>query len=386
MNGAAGRERRFRRRREPWRAGSLAALAVLAAAAFGQSALAQAPEPEEPASLTFVSWGGPYARAQRSAFIDAFTEETGITVRMDDYSGGLAQVRAQIEAGDIHWDAIDLERADVLLGCEEGLLEHLDVDALPPAPDGTPASEDYYPNTLSDCGGAGIVYATIFAYHGDAFPTDGPTSIKDFFDVRRFPGRRGMRRSPMVNLEFALMADGVPADEVYAVLDTPVGKARAFRKLDSIKPHVLWWEATGQPVQMLADHEVVMTTAYNGRIFTAGVVEGHAFVPVWRGQVLDSGLIGIIAGTPRLQAATAFLQFASRPERMAAMTGHFPYSPSRRSAAALVHDSAASGLPHLLQHLPTDPERLDYALWSDSQWWSDHIDEMTERFSAWLLR
>ena len=382
MSGAIGSRARLKALEALWRARCLFSLAVLAGA-LGQPVLAAA---AEPASITFVSWGGPYARAQRSAFINAFTEETGITVRMDDYSGGLAQVRAQIEAGDIHWDAIDLERPDVLLGCEEGLLERLGVDALPPAPDGTPASEDYYPQTLSDCGGAGIVYATIFAYHRDAFPAGGPTSIRDFFDVRRFPGRRGLRRSPMTNLEFALMADGVPRDQVYAVLDTPVGKARAFRKLDSIKAHVLWWEATGQPVQMLADREVVMTTAYNGRIFAAQEVEGHSIVPVWRGQVLDSGLIGIIAGTPRLQAATAFLRFASRPERMAALSSYFPYSPSRRSAEALMEATAAGASSGAPQHLPTHPERLAHALWSDSQWWSDHIDEMNEWFSAWLLR
>ncbi len=50
-----------------------------------------------------------------------------------------------------------------------------------------------------------------------------PETIADFFDLETFPGRRGMRRVPAVNLEFALMADGVPRDEVYATLDTPEG-------------------------------------------------------------------------------------------------------------------------------------------------------------------
>ena len=57
------------------------------------------------------------------------------------------------------------------------------------------------------------------------------------------------------------MADGVPADGVYAVLSHPEGVDRAFRKLDSIKSQVVWWEAGAQPPQMLVDGEVVMSTA-----------------------------------------------------------------------------------------------------------------------------
>ena len=89
-----------------------------------------------------------------------------------------------------------------------------------------------------------------------------------------------MRRSPVVNLEFALMGDGVPVDEVYALLDTDAGIARAFRKLDTIKDDIVWWEAGAQPPQMLADGEVAMSTAYNGRIFNAQVLEEQPFVIV----------------------------------------------------------------------------------------------------------
>ena len=112
--------------------------------------------------------------------------------------------------------------------------------------------------------------------------------MQDFFDLERFPGRRGMRRSPVANLEFALMGDGVPAEEVYAVLDTRAGVERAFRKLDTIKDEVVWWETGAQPPQMLADGEVLMSTAYNGRIFNAQVLEEQSFVIVWDGQVLDT--------------------------------------------------------------------------------------------------
>ncbi|MYF77080.1 MAG: ABC transporter substrate-binding protein, partial [Acidobacteria bacterium] len=222
-------------------------------------------------SLTAVSWGGSFARAVNKAYYEPFEAETGVVIGREDYNGGLAQIRTQVDVGNVHWDVLSVEMSDAMRGCDEGLLERIPKDILAPGADGAPAEEDFSPGTLSECGVGHTFYSTIYAYHPDRFPDEKPSTIADFFDLERFPGRRGMRRSPLVNLEFALLADGVPPAEVYAVLDTPEGMRRAFRKLDTIRDHVVWWEAGAQPPQMLADAEVVMSTAYNGRIFNAQV-------------------------------------------------------------------------------------------------------------------
>ena len=167
-------------------------------------------------SVTAVSWGGSYARACTKAIHEPFTAETGIEVRMEDYNGGLAQIRAQVETGNVHWDVVDLEMADAVLGCDEGLLEPIDDADLPPGPDGTPAEQDFFPETLTECGIGGVYYSTIYAYNEEKISGSKPATIGDFFDLEKFPGRRGMRRTPVVNLEFALMADGVPMKQVYA--------------------------------------------------------------------------------------------------------------------------------------------------------------------------
>lgn len=335
-------------------------------------------------TLVVASWGGPYADAQRAAFIDEFEGATGIDVRMDEYNGGLAQVRAQVEVQDIHWDVVDLVIADVRLGCEEGLLEHLDAEDLPPAPDGTAAADDYYEGALSDCGGAGLFYATVLAYNAEAFPRATPATVADFFDLASFPGRRGLRRTPMVNLELALLADGVAAADVYRTLDTEAGKVRAFRKLDEIKAQVLWWEAVAQAVHMLADQEVVMTTAFNGRIFHETVVEEQPFVAIRQGQLLDISQFAIVAGTPRLDAARRFVRFASRTESMAALARYLPFTPARRSAARLVGAHLPTGVD-MRQYMPGSGEGPGDGLRRDWRWWQDNLDELTERFSAWLL-
>ena len=336
-------------------------------------------------SLTMVSWGGAFARAVTKAHYEPFEAATGRTLAREDYNGGLAEIRTQVDTGNVHWDVVDLETFDAVRGCDEGLLELIPDDLLTPGADGSPAADDFWPETLTDCGVGNVFYSTVVAYHPDRFPGEAPSTLGDFFDLERFPGRRGMRRSPLVNLEFALMADGVPPEGVYAALDTEAGMDRAFRKLDTIREQVVWWEAGAQPPQMLADAEVVMSTAYNGRIFNAQVVEDQPFVIIWDGQVLDIGQAGIVAGTPNLEAALEFVRFASTAESMARLAGEIAYSPTRRSALPLVTTHRETGVA-MLPHLPTSPQNLGRTLTSDTLWWSDHLDEVNERFSAWLVR
>lgn len=348
-------------------AGSLAALTWGAAAAE---------------YLTVVSWGGSYARACEKGYHEDFTAETGIQIRLENYNGDIAQLRAQVGAGAVHWDVVDMTIADAATGCAEGILEVIDFD-LPPGANGEPPEDDFYPETTGECGLSTLFYSTVYAYYKGHFKGRQPETIADFFDLETFPGRRGMRRTPTANLEFALMADGVPRDEVYAILDTPEGISRAFRKLDTIKDQVIWWKAGAQPPQMLADGEVAMTTAYNGRIFNAQVLEDQPFIIVWDGQVLDSSQLGIAAGAPNLEAARKFLAFAARPSSMAGVGRYIAYAPTRRSGMDLISVHAETG-EEMAPHMPI--ANVERALYSDWRWWSDNMEEMNERFSDWLMR
>ena len=354
------------------------AVAILALLPCGRAAAQEQ-------TLTLVSWGGAYARACEKGYIERFERETGIDVRIEDYNGGLAQIRAQVDVGNVYWDVVDMELPDMVRGCDEGLFVPIDVDELAPGADGTPAADDIAEDGLTECGPTNLYYATVVVYNDARIGTAKPSSIADFFDLEQFPGRRGMRRSPLANLEFALMADGVPLDEVYATLDTEAGVRRAFRKLDSIKDRIVWWEAGAQPPQMLADGEVVMTTAYNGRIFNAQVLEDQPFVIVWDGQLLDTGGLVVVEGTRNLEAAKAFVRFANTARAMADVGRYISYSPSRRSAMNLISTHAETGV-EMSPHMPTSPENIGRALHNDWEWWSDNGEEMNERFSTWLTR
>lgn len=355
---------------------AIAALPLLAAPLAAQG---------EEQSITVVSWGGAYARSSVKAFHERFVAETGIQVKLDEYNGGLAQVRAQVETGNVTWDVVDMEAGDTLLGCDEGLLEPIAYSDLPPAPDGTPAEQDFISGYEIECGAKNIIYSTVYAYNETQFPDAKPTTMTDFFDLEKFPGRRGMRRTPNANLEFALIADGVPADQVYATLSTDAGVARAFRKLDTIKSSTLWWEAGAQPPQMLADGEVVMSTAYNGRIFNAWALENQPLVIVWDGQVLAAGYQVIVAGTRNPELARKFVAFATNTRSLANLTHYISYGPMRHSSLALVDKHLETGLD-IKPHLPNAPENDINSVVEDAQWWADNQDEMNERFAAWLIK
>lgn len=336
--------------------------------------------------ITVVSWGGSYAAACEQAYHKPFSAITGIGIQLEDYNGGLAQIRAQAETGNVHWDVIDMEIAQAVLACDEGLLEPARIEDLPDGSNGVPAEQDFYKDTLTECAVGNVFYSTIYAYDSTRFGRNKqPKTIEDFFDLKRFPGRRGMRRVPHVNLEFALMADGLAPEKVYAALATPEGLDRAYRKLDTIKEHVVWWEAGAQPPQMLADSEVVMTTAYNGRIFNAQALERQPFVVVWDGQLLSVGQMVIVAGTKKLELARRFLEFATNTESMAEMTRYISYSPARRSSESLISTHLETGID-MAPHMPTAARNTTRALREDWEWWSDNGDEMNERFSAWLTQ
>ena len=236
-----------------------------------------------------------------------------------------------------------------------------------------------------DCGAKNLIYSTVYAYNDTHFPDSKPATMEDFFDLETFPGRRGMRRTPNSNLEFALVADGVPADQVYEVLSSGEGIARAFRKLDTIKAQVVWWEAGAQPPQMLADGEVVMSTAFNGRIFNAWALEKQPLTIVWDGQVLGMGYQVIVAGTPKLELARQFVEFATSTQSLANLTKYISYGPLRHSSLALVDKHLETGID-IGPHLPNAKENLVNAVHEDPEWWADNQDEMNERFAAWLTK
>jgi putative spermidine/putrescine transport system substrate-binding protein len=336
-------------------------------------------------SITVTSFGGAFSQSQIEAYQKPFSAKTGVKVNAEVYNGGLAEVRAQVQAGNVTWDVVDLEKQDLVAACDEGLLEPIDWSILPPAPDGTPAEKDFISGALHECGVATIVWTTIVAYDETKFPGEKPTKLADFFDPKKFPGMRGISKRPVVALEFALMADGVSPKDVYKTLSTSAGMDRAFKKLDTIKKSLIFWEAGAQPPQMLADGEVVMTTAYNGRIFNAKMKENKPFVIIWDHQVYNWDFYTIPKGTKNKKTAMEFIKFATSTKPLADQASWISYGPVRKSSVPLISTFHGTDV-QMAPHMPTAPANFKNALETDNEWWADNQDEANKRYNAWMAK
>ena len=137
-------------------------------------------------SITAVSWGGAYTVSQIEAYHKPWTAATGNKVVSEDYSGGIAEVKAQVEAGNVTWDIIDVEKSDAVRGCDEGLFMEIDPTSLPNGADGSSAVDDFIPGSFTDCAVANIVWSTIFAY--DSVRNTKRSSLnRRLLQPRRFP-------------------------------------------------------------------------------------------------------------------------------------------------------------------------------------------------------
>lgn len=339
-------------------------LAVAAAVVlFSVPALAQT-------SLTVVNFGGANGAAQKKAYFEPF-EKAGLgKIVQVEYNGEQAKVKAMVEARKVTWDVVEVEGPDLARGCDEGLYEKLDYSKI-----GNKA--DFQPAAVQECGIGIFVWSTVMAYNGDRLKTP-PQSWADFWDVKKVPGKRGLRKGARYNLEFALMADGVAPGEVYKVLATPAGADRAFKKLTELKPNIQWWEAGAQPPQFLVAGDVAMSTVFNGRI-DAAQREGRNLQIAWTGGIYDLDYWAVTAGTPNRELAYKFIRMASSPDEQAEYAKNIAYGPTNNKALAKLDAKTLSGLP-------TAPANAKTALQFNVKFWADQGEALEKRFAAWAAQ
>ena len=357
---------------------------MLGGAAFAMSATAALAE-----DMTIVSWGGAYTASQQAAYHDPYSAKTGVNIINDASSGeAVAKLRAMSEAGNITWDVVDVVAADALRLCDEGLAMEIDADTqLADAPDGTKAKDDFGDLMVNECFIPQIVYSTTFGYRKDLVGSTAPTSVCSVFDTAAYPGKRSLEKRPINNMEWALMCDGVAKADVYDVLATDEGQARAFAKLDTIKGDVIWWSAGADTPQLLADGEVIMGSTYNGRLFALIEEQGQNVGMLWDGQVfdLDGWIIPAGLSDERKARALDYVYFATDTQRLADQAKYISYGPARKSSAPLVSKHATLGID-MAPHMPTDPNNAKNTLLYNYSFWADYRDDIDAKFQAWLAK
>ena len=307
------------------------------------------------AQLTVVSFGGSYQEAQSKAVFQPAAKAMGITIKEGTYTG-IGDLRLKAKDGAVTWDLVTSGAGGSARGGSEGILEKIDFK--------TVDVSNFVPGTFSDYYVGGDIFSTVLAWNTKTYGDKGPQSWADFWDVKKFPGKRSMRNSVAGMLEPALMADGVPLNKVYEVLSAPGGIERAVKKIKELKPHIaVWWSSGAQHAQLMKDGEVDMIIGWNGR-FDAIAKDGAKVAYTYNQGLLDADTFAIPKAAPNKALAMKFLAEISKPQYQAELTKYITYGPANRKAFDL-----GTIEPAYAKRLPTYPENAARQLPIDQNWY-----------------
>ena len=316
-------------------------------------------------TITISSWGGNYQEAMSKAIWQPTAKELGITI-LEDSTNGLADVRAQVTANSVLWDITELTIDGCAQGQTEGLFENLDYSVI---------SKDGFDPAIVQPTYIGFnYYSNVIGWSTEKFGDAGPQSWADFWNVEKFPGRRSLRNDPAEVLEAALLADGVATDKLY-----PLDLDRAFASLEKIKPHIsVWWSSGAQAAQLVADGEVDMIGAWNGRI-SAAIASGAKYKFTFNQGLLIADCLAIPKGVKNKDLAMKALAKAVSPEILANIPQYIDYGP-----ANLKSYETGKITPELAKTLNTSPENAAKQAIVRGDWWGEHGAATRDRWAKFI--
>ncbi len=313
--------------------------------------------------VTYATDGGTILEELTKALIRPAEEKLGIRVVTDANADRYPVIKAQVLSGKPTWDVFDASAGYCARGVAEGLLEPLDYAQIPNAAGVPEAFKKEHSIGLS-------AYATVLAYNTDTFGQNGPQSWADFWDVKKFPGRRALRNYARPMLEIALLADGVKPENLY-----PLDVDRAYKKLEEIKPHVaVWWTSGAETTQLLFDKEVDMLPLWDGRAATV-VGEGGAAAFTRNQAIMEYTCLGVLKGTANKEVSMKLINALLEPKGQAAWATAYTTGPLNTNFAAFME-------PKRLNTLTTAPANIAVQVPLDAAWWASPAGEAAEK--RWL--
>lgn len=315
--------------------------------------------------ITVADVGGAPGAAIKQAFYDPFEKETGIhVVGVAHEADPQSQFKLLVDTGSFIWDACMVTPSHVAyLSKPKDYLEPLGISA----EDG----KDFVPGTLTPVWLGFSVYGMIMAYRTDKFGENGPKTWADFFDVAKFPGRRGLYKGYQGAIEMALLADGVAPDKLY-----PLDLDRAFKKLDTIKSDIVWWGGGAQSQQLLASGEAPIGMFWNGRIFAIQADNPDVGLS-WDQNLTAADVLVVPKGAKNKDAAMKFLAEASSAKAQADMAKETNYAPTNLKSKDLLDPGIASFLPDQFKATQIN---------LDMGYWAEHRDEIGKRWYDWQAK
>jgi len=312
-------------------------------------------------ALTIVkteSSAGSWQDAQDKALWAPAAKALGITYGLDT-SQSWADALAQVETGTIKWDIIQIALAEIPQAKAAGVLEKLDSDVYNEA--------DFVPGSCTDYFVANSLYSTVIAWNKSIYGPNGPKSKHDFWDVKKFPGKRALWNEPVGMLEAAVLALGTSRDKVYEFLSSKEGRQAAIDKLAEIGSYIsVWWESGAQASRLMRDGEVDMILTWGGRVQGA-IDEGVNFAYTFNDGQLGTDGYAVVKGAPNRDAAMRFLSEVSKPEYQRDLSNSFPTAPVNMKAFEI-----AGYTTEKIATMASAPKNVAVQYTVDPEFWAQH--------------
>lgn len=314
-------------------------------------------------TVTYSTDGGKFLDAQRTTLIPAAEKASGAKISVEANGDRYPIVKASVGMNNPQWDIVDIGAGYCIRGVEDGMWEKLDMALIPNAKDVDPRfNSEYYVGFYG--------YSTLIASSNKKFPNGGPKNWAEFWDVKKFPGKRALRNYARPTLEIALLADGVAPDKLY-----PLDVDRAYRKLEEIKPHIaVWWTSGAQSYQLLLDGEVDMAAVWDGRA-DAAKKEGADISFSYNGAILENTCLAVSKGSKNRVAAMKAINGMLDPAAGAEIAKIYKTGPLNQKVGGMMDPARAA-------EMATSPANIALQSPLNTQWWSSAAGQAAE--ARWL--
>jgi putative spermidine/putrescine transport system substrate-binding protein len=321
-----------------------ALLSALPLGGLAEDALAQAKE------LVLVNWGGESIPAYKKSFTDSFEKATGIKVVFDGSGPQPAKLRAMRQSGKIVWDLLDFNAEKAALLDAEGLVQDIDYSIVD--------KSKIFPGWAYKAGAAFYVYSTVFSWDSSKYATN-PNTWADFWDLKKFPGRRGMRKTPEGGLEACMMAAGRSIKNVY-----PIDLKLAMAKIKEIKSETIFWTSGSQSQDILRNGEVTMVLLWHSRAISLFKQSNGRFNWTFNQGLMNIDVLSVVRDNPGgRDAAMRLIAHHQDPERQVELLRVIGNAPVNPAASLMVPDD-------LKRFDPTQPQHRSIQAELNPDWWA----------------
>jgi putative spermidine/putrescine transport system substrate-binding protein len=338
--------------------------ALRALAAMGLAPLAaREARAQNSRELVMVNWGGVanegFGRFYGKPFEAA---NPGYRVVQDSTGPSAGRIRSMVESGRVTWDLCDSSSSSSRVLGSLNLATKINYDIVKKT---DVISEGF----ALEYGAAPYSFSSVLAYDSSKFPNGAPQNWGDFYDTRRFPGTRLMRKDAIAVMDSVQMALGKDMKALY-----PLDVRACLAKLRDVRRQSVFWNSGSESEQFMRTGEAVMGQIWHTRAKVLEQETNGRIKFIWNQGLLQAGIFVIPRGAPGGEATQRLLaSMLANAEPQVELLKFLGNGPTNPRAAALVPEE-------FRRFNPTDPQNASQQLLLDGVWWGDNYPAINQDF------